>query len=194
MRSTARSFGTIFNFCALIGPGMTLPLSMNVVIIVWHLRLGDFVLHQPNDVFFENVVKFLITLLEGFYVRILILGGGGKVSTIPSDYMNRITSLVSKYWFNMTVPQIETPQLTFTEALCAMMEADILIGNGSSLPLFSERPLFLNHIPKHNFNFGAEYLSDSVLMDSTGYIYANLWRLKGELRRRMSKPVAPCRK
>ena len=133
--------------------------------IVWHVRVGDIVLHSPHDPFFENVWDTLSQALGQHVTAKHSVYWGPSGGEIQKDFEKKLTALLGN---------VEFFSVSAGDAILAMMNADILIGSGSSFPLvamlFSRGPLFLNHEPKRGNAFGAEYTRDSVWLSRDGTI------------------------
>ena len=48
------------------------------VTVVWHVRIGDVMLHAPSDSFFSTVATQLAPMLKPFRTRFVIVGGGAQ--------------------------------------------------------------------------------------------------------------------
>lgn len=208
-RQAVRTLGTALNACTfpndLIRP--RLPEGNGTVIAVWHIRVGDFFTHKPTDVFYERVLSTLKEVTRGFQLVVLIVGGGtgkgNQAQTVPAEYISRIADTSARLWGNFAAaesgraPRVIGQAYSFRDAFVAMMQADILIGSGSSLPpiaaLVSDVPLFFNHVMKHGFHYGAEFLADSVDLHPNGTTHDSRRRLRIALHGRMRSPRrSPC--
>jgi len=173
-------------------------LPNDTIIIVWHVRLGDRVLHKPDDPSFARVLSVLRQIIGGYKPVILLVGkaqGTNETHGVSQDYVKFISEAASEAWADSSIalaPHVMAPRYSFKDALVAMMQADVLIGSGSALPqaaaLFSGVPLYFNHVAKHGYNYGAEMLADSVDMHPNGSVSESLRRLKVAIYDRM-RPV-----
>jgi hypothetical protein len=183
-RAGVRKFGTAFDDCVLFqqsgrNPMQSVNSASKVVTIVWHIRLGDVVPHKIGDAFYERVVDALGVVLKGYEFTMYVVGGGsgGRVSDehVSSLYnMTKARGLVgnvAKFWSD-----------DLTTQFLAMMQADVLIGSGSSLPqvaaLLSGIPLFFNHEPKHGYWHGMEATWDTIDMRADGQVLDSLRRIR----------------
>lgn len=169
-------------------------LPNNNIVVVWHVRVGDIVLHQPSDPFYERVLGVLKEITAGYKLHLLLIGKGEQSNDstfrVAHDYTRSVSTLVAQLWNgSQAIPTVGSPKLSFPDAFTAMMQADVLIGSGSSLPaiasLVSGEPLFFNHVMKHGYMHGSEMLEDSVDMHSDGTVLDSHRRLKIALHKRM---------
>jgi hypothetical protein len=182
-------------------------LPNDTVFVALHVRAGDFEPHLPHDIFYKTILQALRQIATGYKVQILLVGKGPMESngrsSVPDTYLHSIMAKVSEIWnesatHDLMIPQVTAPSYTFSESLLSMMQADILIGSGSSLPvvasLVSGIPLFFNHVAKHGYNFGMEMVGGDVDMESDGQVLESYRRLQVELYARLhpNKPT-PCR-
>jgi hypothetical protein len=190
-RSGVYAYGTVFKRCVLLSNGeVTLP--HDTLVVVWHLRFGDVSPRKADDAaFFRNVVHALMEVLpRGVInlVRIVLVGGGGRGNQgVPIEYVQTLRGVVaesnvSRHTKRVSVRVERFNTSSFHEEFLAMMQADILIGSGSSVPqvaaLLSGRPLFFNHVPKHGYGYGQEAMVDSVDMDGQGRVLDSLRRVR----------------
>jgi len=130
--------------------------------VAWHVRTGDIEMHNEKDIFYYKVWGFLKKALSNFSfpVHNIIIGTRGEQkyyslnSTIPNaTFVNNRDSLDDTLVF---------------------MNADIIIGSGSSFPLvsllFSDLPFYFHHEPKHGFEHMNEYISNGVILTKDGDI------------------------
>lgn len=215
LRTASTQLGSAFRRCifaehaethALISNKSLSWLPTNVAIVVWHIRLGDITLHSPDDEFYRSVLQQLRIITRSYKVTILLVGkgsvGGDGTSMVGSSYVDRIRENAANTWSDCgpsEAIEVLAPRYNFRDAFLAMMQADILVGSGSSLPavasLVSGIPLFFNHVAKHGYNFGAEMTTDSVDMEANGTLRESLRRLTTEVNARLhpKRPTA-CRK
>jgi hypothetical protein len=197
-RKGARRYGTAFQRCLFLaddaakssldlGPGVPPNfLPPDLVVVVWHVRVGDIVLHHPGDKFYRKVLMQLQDITAGYRLRVLLVGRTANSSSVPPDYVDHVEGVVQELWNNTAdtsmVPKVIAPAYAFTDAFVAMMQADVLIGSGSSLThttaVFSDQPMFFNHVAKHGYNYGAEMFADSVDMAADGTIMDSVRRLR----------------
>jgi len=121
----------------------------------------------PSDPFYLNVWNATQNALNLF----------------PQDFRNIVLGPVSRSMkkYNALckwLPNCTVVEASVRQSVNEMMDADILVGSGSSFPLasllHSEKPLHLSHVPKHGFNLGQDYLSrGAVWLDNTGHIDMN---------------------
>lgn len=201
LRQVTEMYGTAFDQCILVNDQLTHStarekstvqnLPTDTVYVVWHLRVGDFVSHRPEDPFFAHVSRAIKEITEGYNVSVTLVGGGdrsGSGQRVPQDYVDVISKTIALIWSDSRIPDIVAPAYSFREAFLAMMQADVLIGSGSSLPtiasLVSARPLYFHHVPKHGFNYGMELMADNVDLAFNGTVHDSLRRLKVEMKYR----------
>lgn len=212
-RAGVRAFGRAFDTCVFEGKegNTTNRLPHDTVVVAWHLRLGDVAPHTPGDEFFKRVVAALREITRGYYatVQIHLVGGGSGVRGIPVGYMQALGRIVDAndgdpYGKRNPVFEIHHALATssFETQFLAMMQADVLIGSGSSIPqvasMLSGRPLFFDHVPKHGYGVGIEATSDAVDMDEEGRVLDGLRHVRMRLFDKMASSAAvdrsPCRK
>jgi len=219
LRAGVQTYGSAHERCVLsslqnpqnehlrLPPANSSYLPNDTVFVALHVRAGDFEPHLPHDIFYNTILKALRQIAAGYKVQILLVGKGpmdsnGR-SSVPDTYLHAIMAKVSEIWnesatHDLMIPQVTAPSYTFRESLLSMMQADILIGSGSSLPvvasLVSGMPLFFNHVAKHGYNFGMEMVGGDVDMESDGQVLESYRRLQVELYARLhpNKPT-PCR-
>jgi hypothetical protein len=170
------------------------------ILIAWHIRLGDLILHRSTDAYFENTLVSLMFIAKiSPYWTIFLVGGGGK-STKSSliQYRLDILSIASRLRKSHKISiKVEIPSWSLDDTFSALLQAHIVVGSGSSLvhaaSLFSNFPLFLNHEPKHGFNFGSEIVSDSVDMDRNGSILDSLRRVRIQFQNKILLRHPPCK-
>lgn len=219
LRASVQTYGSAPKWCLLSSlqnpphehlrllPANNTYLPNDTVFVVLHVRAGDFEPHLPHDIFYNTILKALRQIATGYKIQILLVGKGpidsnGR-SRVPDTYLHTITAKVLEVWNesstnDLMIPQVRAPSYTFSESLLSMMQADILIGSGSSLPvvasLVSGIPLFFNHVAKHGYNFGMEMVGGDVDMESDGQILESYRRLEVELYARLHpKKPTPCR-
>ena len=146
------------------------PPSLQVLNVVWHVRVGDRVPHLPDDEFFRNLFKTLYKHTDSVGKRChhYVLGEWNKINhTLKSKYVSMFEGFSRGQRFRVL-------QLSLKDTLLHMLHADVLIGSGSSLseivPLFSWKPLYVNVQPKHGWNFLAEMQDDALNTNSSGFI------------------------
>jgi hypothetical protein len=156
--------------------------------IVWHCRMGDITLHDPRSTFYNKLLQFLSKMLEGlqYRVNIYIVGGGGrstKSDLVP--YLSRLRTLVREYNFTSQNHLHIGPQ-DVTDAFVSMLDADILIGTGSSFvtvaALYFRGGVYFNHESKVGFNNGLEMFSDGIDVDANGNVLDSLRRVRAKFR------------
>lgn len=163
------------------------------VVIVIHVRFGDIITHPHNDPFFKAILSTVRYIADGFNPVITLVGGGSADPDMIS--MNRyhaaVKGVVREIWDANTASNVFVIREPLEISLAVMMQADILIGSGSSLPqiagLFSDKPLFLNHESKHGFNFGGEVLSSHVDVAPNGTILDSVRRVRIDFLRRVAR-------
>lgn len=198
LQEAVRQFGNIFDECIFGHLGISAPFPY---IVAFHLRFGDFVAHDHHDSnYVIKTLTYLRALTGGHYVLIVLVGGGnGTTAHSLHQFAQAVTSAAHSMKGGSTF-SVLVPSLDFDDSMRVMMQADMLIGSGSSLPqvaaLLSEMPLFFNHEAKHGFHFGAELLGSHVDVDRSGMVIDSLRRVRVELfrRRHLSLPWDPCRK
>lgn len=208
LRAGVSAFGIAFDKCVLIPHAENISmLPSDEIYVVIHVRVGDIDLHKPDDRFYKTLLTDLKDITAGYRLRILLVGKGivdldGR-SNVSSEYLDTIKSRAFKIWnstaVHESVPIISAPKYTFQDAFLAMMQADILVGSGSSLPavasLVSGVPLFFNHVAKHGYNFGAEMVANDVDLGADGHVLESHRRLQVEVHKRMrAKQSTACRK
>lgn len=208
LRKAASSYGTAFDRCIfqeLLDMESTLATEHQstpaqstpnaTIVAVWHVRVGDIVLHDADDPSYARVLSVLKEITEGHKLVVLLVGkwaGEDEKHGASRDYVESVSRLAAEAWAGSSQalrPQVMAPSFSVRDAFVAMMQADVLIGSGSSLPaaaaLFSGVPLFFNHVGKYGYHFGAEMLADSVDMARNGTILDSPRRLKVDLHDRM---------
>jgi hypothetical protein len=170
-------------------------LSNDIIIMVWHVRVGDIVPHEPTDPFYERALDVLKEITQGYKLYLLLIGKGKRnndnAHSVRQDYLDSVSTSVDRLWKGSTnhLPKVAAPNLSFHDAFLAMMQADVLIGSGSSLPaianLVSGEPLFFNHVMNNGCMYGSEMLEDSVDMESNGAVIDSHRRLKVAIHERM---------
>lgn len=174
-------------------------LPRDTVIVVWHVRVGDVVLHAPGDPFYARVLVTLRQITRRYKLHVVLVGkgaGGGSDDgkhSVPQAYVDYVSRSIASVWAGTHLgdcaPTLAAPKLSLRDAFVAMMQADVLIGSGSSLPavaaLVSGEPLFLNHVAKTGYKYGLEMLADSVDLESNGTVVDSLRRLKVAVHKRM---------
>lgn len=155
-------------------------LPSDTVYDVRHIRSGDFVPHPPNDDDFYKTVLTELRYMTMTYSVLIFLVEKGRIAAdgdarVDKQYVDRIRTLGAVAWNDTAYRQhVIAPTYSFADAFLAAMQADVLIGSGSSLPavasLVSGIPFFFNHVPKHGYNHGAEMTADSVEMDANGTV------------------------
>lgn len=206
LRFGSRQFGKAFTECVFMGDATNKTLPGDTVYVVWHVRLGDITLHSPDDISYKTILHHLRYIAAGYKVRILLVGkgdtSGDGTSRVSSDYISALSEQARDVWNVSDVkylPSIIAPAYTFEEAFLAMMQADVLIGSGSSMPaiasLVSGVPLYFSHVPKHGYNFGAEMTVDAVDMESNGTILESHRRLRVAVYRKLNpRQSTACRR
>lgn len=150
-RKAVAAFETAFDRCVIKDIVPSQVLNDNIFVF-WHVRVGDIVLHKPNDTFYANVLGALKQITEGYNLVVLLVGKGqtnghGTYSVTP-DYVASIPHESALAWAESgnRVPHVIAADLTFRDTFVAMMQADVLIGSGTQLPataaLVSGEPLF----------------------------------------------------
>jgi hypothetical protein len=181
-------------------------LPKDTVYVVLHVRVGDYEPHPPNDLFYTKLFENLRRIAAGYKINILLVGKGqvdmdGSFS-VASNYLDILRTKVSDVWKEYApeyIPKVYSPRYTLTESFLSMMQADILVGSGSSLPavasLVSGVPLFFNHVPKHGYNVGMEMVGSDVDLEFNGEVLDSHRRLRVELHARLNphQPTA-CRR
>jgi hypothetical protein len=169
-------------------------LPNDTVVVVWHVRLGDRILHTSTDPMFERLMSALKEITEGYKILVLLVGkgttSGDGTYSVTQEYVESVSKLAETIWAESDTPPIVTgPTLTIEDTFLAMMQADLLIGSGSHLPaiaaLVSAEPLYFNHVPKSGYLYGAELMADSVDLDSNGTILDSHRRVRVALHDRM---------
>jgi hypothetical protein len=199
LRQGVRSFGHAFDRCVFDAifqsPQRARDAESRHLNVVWHIRLGDFEPHKVGDMFYERVLRALKHMGVGYNMRIVLIGSEAGV---PRHYMDFMTKITADVWSeDNDRPQLLSPAYGFSDSMRAMMQADILIGSGSSFPaiaaLVSDVPLFFNHVMKHGFNYGAEMTADNVDLEFNGTLLDSARRLKILLHARMHRvDKGPC--
>eukprot|EP00128_Syssomonas_multiformis_P017139 Colp12_sorted_trinity150504_noHs@34034 len=150
------------------------------ITIIWHVRVGDIELHPPTDPFYAKLWSTLATALARleYPARNVVIG---------TDQRNNYIEGLSKVLPNVTFSDPST-----REAITAMMNADIIVSSGSSFSLvpmlFSYKPFYLNHVPKHGFHHGQDYIVEgSAWLDKDGSIGMHPFPFYLELRKHLAK-------
>lgn len=168
--------------------------------VAMHVRIGDTVLHGVNDTFYSTVLKGVRTITQGHRVELYVIGGARGGRQPPDEYVRAVRAAAAAAWVNVTAGEgveVLAPALAVPDALRYMMQCDLLVGSGSSLPqvaaLLSGKPLFLHHIPKHGFT-SVELMADDADLDRTGKLLDSPRRLRVEFQRRVAarRPWDPC--
>lgn len=206
-RRAVALFGTAFDQCIFARVGLIdngidgnqdndlRVIPDDTIIVVWHVRVGDVILHQPDDPFYANVLNALRLITKGYKMLLLLVGKGNEYTnrthSVTLDYVKSISTATDLAWTGSgsRVPDVIAPAFTFSDAFVAMMQADVLIGSGSSLPiaaaLASGETLFFSPDPKHGYNYGAEMMVESVDVAQNGSVLDSLRRLKVVVHERM---------
>lgn len=209
MRHAVFNYGMALKECVLVEPKHEVRqgerlIASDTVVVVWHIRVGDVAKHGPDDPFYERVLDTIKYVTHGFRIRIVLVGGGAKkdaaantTTSVPIEYVKQISSIVNALWASTSAARVQAPAYTFRESFVAMMQADALIGSGSSLPqiaaLLSGTPLFFNHESKHGFNYGAELLPENIDLATNGTVLDSLRRIKIDVFARINEGRKPCR-
>jgi hypothetical protein len=209
LRTAVLAYGKVFDECVLVEPSSdgqaTRPLlPTDTVVVVWHVRVGDVVTHRVDDPYYEKVLDTIRFITHGYRVRLVLVGGGtakdpaqNTTLSVPLDYVKRISNIAGALWASNAV-RVDAPSYTFLESFIAMMQADVLVGSGSSLThvaaLLSATPLFFNHVPKHGFHYGAELISDNIDLLANGTVLESPRRLRIALFARINQGRKPCRR
>lgn len=165
-----------------------------------HIRAGDYVTHKANDEFFVTVLRNVRNITEGYRVELYVIGGVAGSNRAPYEFVRAVKAAAAAAWADVGArerPKVFVPKLPATDALRYMIQSDVLIGSGSSLPavaaLLSGKTLFLNHVPKDGF-VGVELMGDHVDLDKTGHLLDSARRVRNEFRQRMEvqRPWDPC--
>ena len=151
--------------------------------VVWHIRLGDVLLHRVGDKFYQNIYSGLEEFLDDFNkVEHVFVGAWNMISQDErKDYETFISRIVPNSIF---------ADLSTEATFLYMMHADLLIGSGSSMPsvaaLFSNKVVYINSEPTKpghtGWGFLGEYFPDGLTADSSG----NLLHHVSEIRARFS--------
>lgn len=140
--------------------------------VFWHIRVGDVMPYKPEDEFYHKIYssleKLLSTVVRAGRVRYYIAADWKQISNAQHvEFVKLFRSLLRKEKFQIV-------DVSLKDILVFMLHADILIGTGSSLsgivPLFSERPIYVNIVPKHGWHFQAESFPDSLDTVASGEI------------------------
>lgn len=193
-RSGVREYGTIFDKCALVPPragespsrdtihkdwDTASALPHRTVVVVWHIRLGDVAPHALEDPFYGRVIYAVKEVTRGYDVRILLVGGGSGRS-VSQDHVDALRNVSRTHGLQGSVEVFWSKD--FGAQFLAMMQSDMLIGSGSSVPqiasLLSGRPIFFNHEPKHGYGFGMEATWDTVDMAANGTVLDSIRRIR----------------
>jgi hypothetical protein len=205
LRQGVQKLGHAHEQCVLLGNEQNKQqpaypyLPRDTVYVVLHVRVGDYEPHPPNDLFYTKLFENLKKIAAGYKINILLVGKGqvdmdGSFA-VTSNYVDTLRTKVSDIWKEYApqyIPKVYAPRYTLTESFLSMMQADILVGSGSSLPavasLVSGVPLFFNHVPKHGYNVGMEMVGSDVDMESNGEVLDSYRRLRVELHARLNPP------
>jgi hypothetical protein len=183
-------------------------LPHDTLVAVWHLRFGDVSPRKPGDAFFVNVVQALKQVVATGqmikHVRVVLVGGGKETSGVPQVYVDSLRGVVvgEDNHDDALLPRFSVERFrdeSFEEQFLAMMQADVLIGSGSSVPqvaaMLSGKPLFFDHVAKHGYGYGQEAMAEAVDMDGEGKVLDSLRRVRLMLFEKMrSKETSPCRR
>lgn len=140
--------------------------------IFWHIRVGDVMPYPPESNFYENLYKSLSKLISSVVkdkrVKYFIAADWETITDLQRNaFLERFQSLLQLERFEILDSDLK-------QVLMSMLHADLLIGTGSSLssivPLFSTRPIYVNVVPKHGWNFQAESFTAALETLETGEI------------------------
>jgi hypothetical protein len=200
LRAGVEVYGEVMDRCVFVDDGdgdgdgdgaHRYQVSHDTLVVVWHLRFGDVAPHKPGDAFFDSVVRALKKITPAGLikrVRIVLVGGGKGISRVPDDYVESLRRVVAavvvgadRDGTHFSVEHFRNS--SFEEQFVAMMQADVLVGSGSSVPqvaalLSPGKPIFFNHVAKHGYGYGQEVAADSVDMDGQGKVLESLRRVK----------------
>ncbi len=145
--------------------------------VLWHVRVGDSMPHGPDDDFFRNVFDGLQPLLLSIpNVHHYICGEWNNV-----EHEIRL-SFHSHFHEFLGSDNTHFLTLSLVDSLTYMMHSNMLIGSGSSLsaivPLFSDKPLYVNVKPKHGWNFLAEHFGEAVQVSEEGRVLTPMWEIE----------------
>ena len=145
------------------------PYTKETFNVFWHVRIGDRIPHGVNDPYFENIhagLKSLINSLQNVHHHVC-----GQWQTSRYNIREQFILKFRRFLHN---DNVHFPVLNLEDTMLHMLHANILIGSGSSLssvvPLFSNKPLYLNVQPKHGWNFLAEDALEAVQITNDGHI------------------------
>jgi hypothetical protein len=145
--------------------------SARDAIVVWHIRLGDMVLHGPRDRFYRHVLVTLRDLAGGHRLWLVMVGKTAEHEHVPNEYLHHFETLIASIWNAVTInerPSLFAPSYSFRESFLAMTQAVVLIGSGSALPIVaahvSQSQLFFNHVRKGGYHFGSTINAGGLLV------------------------------
>ena len=149
--------------------------------VVWHVRVGDRVPRDIHDMYFQNIYKGMSSIFDLVpVVNHYVIGDWFSTSA------HQHRAFKSKFTELLGGDNVHFPRLSLKRALAYMLHASVLIGSGSSLsaivPLFSDKPMYLNVKPKHGWNFLAEDAFDGVQVTGDGHVVTPVWEIKGIMR------------
>jgi hypothetical protein len=161
------------------------PILHQEISVVWHLRLGDY---KTSTQTYMNTLAALDEVLKiwnGTINHTVVYYSKDEAEVTES------TKALRKIFFNHSL--FFFPSRSEKDAILKMMNSDILVNCGSSFPMvspmFSNRMIFLNHIPKHGFHFGQEYFHrDGVWMNNDGTIGLADFPFKLLMKAKLSQP------
>lgn len=97
--------------------------------------------HRADDPYYAKMVDTIKFITRGYRVRLVLVGGGtakdpaqNTTMNVPVDYVKRISNIAGALWASSNAVRVDAPSYTFLESFIAMMQADVLVGSGSSLP------------------------------------------------------------
>lgn len=202
LRTSVAAYGTAYDRCVFSqffthnsneSKAMRL-LPNDTLVVVWHVRQGDRILHAPNDPMFAELMGALRGITEGCKLLVLLVGKGKSnadgTHSVTQEYVSSVSKLAETTWMGSDHhPHVTGPSFLIEDTFLAMMQADLLIGSGSSLPaiaaLVSSEPLYFNHVPKNGFHYGAELTADSVDVEANGTVLDSHRRVRVALHERM---------
>lgn len=149
--------------------------------VVWHVRVGDRVPHDIHDVYFQNIYAGMRSIFDlAPVVHHYVLGDWFSTGA------HKRQAFKSKFTELLGSDNVHFPRLSLKETLTYMLHASVLIGSGSSLsaivPLFSDKPMYLNVKPKHGWNFLAEDAFDGVQVTGDGHVVTPTWEMRSIMR------------
>jgi len=162
------------------------PYRKSTFNVFWHVRVGDRMPYGPRDDYFRNIYAGLETVLSSIpNVHHHICGEWNRIDRRMRD------SFKLHFLRFLGVEKTHFIALSLKDSLAYMLHSDMLIGSGSSLsaivPLFSEKPLYLNVKPKHGWNFFAEHFEEAIQVTDQGVILTPTWELQRLLVSRISR-------